>query len=195
VSTVEPRLEHLRDAVVRFTRLADEGGGEARFLGEGKAILADLIRHDDWLPDAFAQPSSERYQQYLLHCDALERFSIVSFVWAPGQSTPIHDHRVWGMVGVLRGLERNIGFRRESDGRLVQVSDTSDGPGAIALLSPLVGDIHQVANADPDDVTVSIHVYGGNIGKVDRAVFDPVNGTEKPFVSSFANTAIPNIWN
>ena len=30
------------------------------------------------------------------HVDARERFSVVSFVWAPGQKTAIHDHTVWG---------------------------------------------------------------------------------------------------
>ncbi len=64
-----------------------------------------MIRHDDWLPAAYAAPDPARYRQYLLHCDSAERFSIVSFVWGPGQLTPIHDHTVWGLVGVLRGAE------------------------------------------------------------------------------------------
>ena len=41
--------------------------------------------------------------QYLLYCDPEERFSVVSFVWGPGQSTPTHDPSVWGLIGVLRG--------------------------------------------------------------------------------------------
>ncbi len=32
-----------------------------------------------------------------------ERFCVVSFVWGPDQATPIHNHTVWGLVGVLRG--------------------------------------------------------------------------------------------
>ena len=41
-----------------------------------------------------AQPHPQYYQQHLLHCDPLERFSVVSFVWGPGQKTPVHDHTV-----------------------------------------------------------------------------------------------------
>jgi predicted metal-dependent enzyme (double-stranded beta helix superfamily) len=43
---------------------------------------------------------------------------VVSFVWAPGQGTPIHDHRVWGLVGVLRGAETSERFVRQGDGSL-----------------------------------------------------------------------------
>ena len=74
-------------------------------LNRGEELLADLVTHDDWLPDEFALPSVESYRQYLLYCDPLERFSVVSFVWGPGQKTPVHDHTVWGLVGVMRGAE------------------------------------------------------------------------------------------
>jgi predicted metal-dependent enzyme (double-stranded beta helix superfamily) len=30
---------------------------------------------------------------------------VVRFVWMLGQKTPIHDHTVWGLVGVMRGEE------------------------------------------------------------------------------------------
>ena len=66
------------------------------------------MSHDDWLPEEFAAPSPESYRQYLLHCDPLERFSVVSFVWMPGHRTPIHDHTVWGLVGVMRGEETQL---------------------------------------------------------------------------------------
>ena len=87
----------------------------------GGKLLAQLVSHDDWLPDEFAQPNPERYQQFLLYADPDDRFSVVSFVWGPGQATPIHDHTVWGLVGVLRGAVEPLGFvchplRFEEDG-------------------------------------------------------------------------------
>ncbi len=63
------------------------------------------MRQDDWLPEDCARPDPQRYQQYLLHVDSRQRFSVVSFVWGPGQITPVHDHRVWGLIGMLRGAE------------------------------------------------------------------------------------------
>jgi predicted metal-dependent enzyme (double-stranded beta helix superfamily) len=61
-------------------------------------------------------------------------------------------------------------------------------------VSPTVGDIHEVANAYDDRVSISIHVYGANIGAVRRHVFDAGHSTEKPFVSGYSNAALPNFW-
>lgn len=81
-------ISSLRDFIVDFTKLHDADIGAQRLQTEGAKLLHRLISHDDWLPDEFAQPNPERYSQYLLHCDPLERFSVVSFVWGPGQKTP-----------------------------------------------------------------------------------------------------------
>ena len=184
----------LREFVQAFTRLADTAGqDEERIFNDGGALLAALVAHDDWLPAQFAQPHPERYQQYLLHCDPFERFSVVSFVWGPGQSTPLHDHTVWGMVGVLRGAERCEEFARDAAGRLHPAGVHELPPGAMDLVSPRVGDIHRVSNACSGEVSVSIHVYGANIGAVERHVFDPETGAARPFVSGYVNSAAPTL--
>lgn len=67
-------------------------------------------------------------------------------------------------------------------------------PGQVDRVSPNVGDIHEVANAHDDRVSISIHVYGANIGAVRRHVFDPVTGVEKPFVSGYSSPQLPNFW-
>ena len=43
----------LRDFVRSFTRLADQPDEERIFV-DGRALLAELIAHDDWLPPQFA---------------------------------------------------------------------------------------------------------------------------------------------
>ena len=112
--------QRLKTFIQDFTRLADaHHGNEAAMLANGKLLVAALVAQDDWLPPAYAAPNPDRYTQYLLHCDPLERFSVVSFVWGPGQKTPVHDHTVWGLVGVLRGAETETHFTRAADGRLL----------------------------------------------------------------------------
>jgi predicted metal-dependent enzyme (double-stranded beta helix superfamily) len=65
--------------------------------------------------------------------------------------------------------------------------------GQVEAVSPSVGDIHRVANAQADAVSISIHVYGANIGAVERATYG-VDGTAKRFVSGYANATLPNLW-
>ncbi len=187
-------IARLRGFVADFTRLVSDEPGEAARLSQGAKLLGALVATDDWLPDAYAVPHPDRYQQFLLHCDPLERFSVVSFVWGPGQRTPVHDHRVWGLIGVLRGGEVETRYDRDPAGRLVPGPEEALRPGDVAQLSPDAGDLHLVANAFTDRVSVSIHVYGDNIGAVRRATYHPVSGDEKLFISGYANATVPNLW-
>jgi predicted metal-dependent enzyme (double-stranded beta helix superfamily) len=178
-----------------FASLVQEAGhNERRLLGDGQKLLAGLIKHDDWLPNEFSKPDPRHYQQYLLFCDAAERYSIVSFVWEAGQKTPIHDHTVWGMVGVLRGAEISRAYRRGPDNSpMVELETIRYARGAVMAFSPNTGDIHEVSNAI-EGVSISIHVYGANIGGVRRHVYDRTTSISQPFVSGYANDFLPNFW-
>ena len=184
-------IARLRLFVQELTRLVERhGADEPKLLDEGEKLLRGLIARDDWLPDEFAVPSEDSYRQYLLYCDPLERFSVVSFVWRPGQKTPVHDHTVWGLVGVMRGEESCEEYSAD-----LKVTGTHPvRSGEVDRVSPRIGDIHVVSNATKDRTAVSIHVYGANIGAVRRHAFDPATGRPKDFVSGYQNATVPNLW-
>ena len=178
-----------------MTRLVERTDDEAALLAGARPLLARLIANDAWLPEECARPDPQFYRQYLLHCDPLERFCVVSFVWGPGQKTPVHDHTVWGLVGMMRGAERCRRYERAADGTVQAVGEEQVlKPGEIEAVSPTVGDIHTVANALADAPSVSIHVYGANIGAVRRHVFDASTGAVKDFVSGYSLATVPNLW-
>jgi len=187
-------LTPLRDFITAVTQeMAHEHTEPDRLAAVG-AHLARLVAQDDWLPDEMAQPHPQFYRQYLLHADALERFSVVSFVWGPGQQTPVHDHTVWGLIGMLRGEEVAQPFGVDANGRLgPQGAAVTLKPGQVEAVSPSIGDIHQVSNAFADRTSISIHVYGANIGAVQRWVYAE-DGSRKPFVSGYSNAWLPNLW-
>jgi predicted metal-dependent enzyme (double-stranded beta helix superfamily) len=95
---------------------------------------------------------------------------------------------------MLRGAEVEQHYVRHRDGTLAE-----DGVpqrlvvGAVDAVSPRVGDLHRVSNAYDDRTSISIHVYGGNIGGVLRSVYQ-VDGTSKTFISGYSNDNLPNIW-
>ncbi len=170
--------------VEAMTALVARHADEAVRLREGAALLAALVRHDDWLPARAAAARSDRYAQHLLHRDPQGRFSVVSFVWGPGQRTPVHDHTVWGLVGVMRGAERceectlADGLPRLSGAAHVMRA------GDVEAVSPTVGDWHRVSSAREDGLSVSIHVYGADIGQVRRHRLDD-DGRVVEFVSGY----------
>jgi len=188
--------ERLLNTVVALGQLVERTGlQEAAILAQARQLIAGLVAHDDWLPDEMAQPHPEYYRQYLLYGDPRDRYSLVSFVWGPGQKTPVHDHTVWGVIGMLRGAETDQPFRRAADGRLAPEGPGKGlRPGDVACVSPSIGDIHQVSNAYDDRVSISIHLYGGNIGRIRRSVYDPQTGASKAFVSGYSNAMTPNLW-
>lgn len=181
--------------VKELSLLLEQKPSEAVIFTKGKKLLENLIAVDDWLPEEFTKPHPQYYQQYLLYADPLDRFSVVSFVWGPGQKTPIHNHTVWGMVGQLRGQEKGTPYYRQANGEFKPGESCVSPPGHVDTVSPATHDIHVVENNMSDQTSISIHVYGGNIGRIHRSVFDPVTGAEKSFVSGYANSVVPNLWN
>ena len=188
--------EHVRRFIRGMTGcVATPSMEESVRLAQACGLMTELISRDDWLPDEFAVPHPQYYRQYLLYCDPLERFSLVSFVWGPGQSTPIHDHTVWGVIGMLRGSEISQRFELDGDGGpMRELGETRLLEGDVEVVSPTFGDIHRVENAFKDRVSVSIHLYGGNIGAVRRHVYDRFTGVAKSFISGYTSSSRPNFW-
>jgi predicted metal-dependent enzyme (double-stranded beta helix superfamily) len=179
-------------ALARFVARMDEivaasGQSEAALLEQVGQSLHDLVAQDDWLDPRFAVPHPEYYRQYLLHADPHDRYSVVSFVWGPGQKTPIHDHCTWGAIGMLRGAETGQAYQRAGSEMVEAGEPERLEPGDVAFVSPAIGDIHVVRNAYDDRVSISIHVYGTDIGKQSRHVFDAATGAMKSFISGYAN--------
>ncbi len=183
----------LKSFICEMTAIADLGLNEPALLEHARPLMQRLLEKDDWLPSEFAEADERTYRQYLLHCDPRERFSLVSFVWGPGQKTPIHDHTVWGILGVLRGAEKSQRYVA-SDGELSELGRTEVlEAGGIDLVSPSIGDIHKVWNGSSSQAAVSIHLYGGNIGTIQRHSFDEA-GLTKTFTSGYSSSFVPNVW-
>lgn len=197
-----PRFLNFLDAMDGIVARAAH---ESSVLDQGEAALKSLIAHNDWLPLEYAKPVSERYQSYALYVDPQARYSVISFVWAPGQGTPVHNHTVWGLVGVLRGAERCEEFAdfrvrpeaaeqglggqtpRFAHGERVATNTHNLLRGEVDRVSPTIGDWHKVSNALADETSISIHVYGADIGRVQRNYWDATTNTLQPMVSGYSN--------
>lgn len=188
--------QKLLNFLAEITRMvSDSTLSQTEMLDEGTQYMARLVAQDDWLPDSMAQSDLEHYRQNLLYGDPLDRFSLVSFVWGPGQSTPVHDHTVWGVIGMLRGAEQEVPYKQTPDGKVIPSGSPHIlKPGEVACVAPGIGDIHMVSNAIQDQVSISIHLYGGNIGRIQRHVYDTTTDQIKTFVSGYSNPLIPNLW-
>lgn len=191
MNTMNTNAAHpLARFVARLEELTGDAASDEWHTVDGVvAAMRDLVDDDRWLNEAYAASHPQYYQQYLLHADPLGRFSVVSFVWGPGQKTPVHDHGTWGVIGMLRGAEIDQAYRQTDGGLVADGAAKRLESGDTAVVSPATGDIHMVRNAFDDRVSVSIHAYGADIGKQRRHVFDLATGAAKAFVSGYANVA------
>jgi predicted metal-dependent enzyme (double-stranded beta helix superfamily) len=181
-----PNLNRLHQFVSELTGICHQETRGQRLIHQIKPRLQALLAHDDWLSPTLARPDPQRYQQYLLYADPQSRFSLVSFVWGPGQRTPVHDHQVWGVIGMLRGAELNQPYRLDNRGTpRPHGAPQRLNRGDVVSFLPEQGDIHQVSNALDNETSVSIHVYGGDIGATERHLWLE-DGTRQPFVSGYS---------
>jgi predicted metal-dependent enzyme (double-stranded beta helix superfamily) len=151
----------------------------AAFVRDAEATIDDpeaiatrlqlLLAQRGWLAPRHQAPGTDSYRQHLLHVSPCRRLSVVALVWRPGQTTPIHDHVSWCVVGVYRGLERETRYRLV-DGALERTGAIEAGPGHVEALIPPAENIHSV-QAGGDGLTISIHVYGADIERLGSSVY------------------------
>lgn len=186
----------LREFADRVDRLLDDERDDRAVTSAVARLVEDLVSERDWLDESFQHPlPGKPYSQYPLHVDEDRRWSVVCFVWPAGSITPVHDHGVWGVVGIYKGQERETGFERvEASAREHRIRirpdrSTTMMPGEVSLVLP-PNDIHTVENTG-SGVAVSIHVYGADIGRHSRHAFDRDTGEVAEFVSGY-DTPVQN---
>jgi 3-mercaptopropionate dioxygenase len=133
--------------------------------------LRPFLRHPGLLTPAQRETDPERYRQHILHVDEEGAFSIVALVWLPGQSTKIHDHVSWCVIGLAEGREREESYRlveEHGDSYLLPIGECTSTAGAVSALHP-PGDIHTVSNPGPG-TAVSIHIYGADVRKLGSSI-------------------------
>lgn len=151
-------------------------------------LMRALAGDRSWIRPAFYEvDATQGFGIVVLHEEPGEDpaggFLVETICWGPGRGVAPHDHRTWGVVIGLDGSEINVDWRRLDDGRvpgraeLEKAAETVVGPGVVKTLAP--ADIHSVRN-DTDRPSLSLHVYGRSLARLDRSEFNPLAGTEAP---------------
>src|SRR5699024_10021422 len=130
--------ERLLKIVRGFSQLAEDSNlSEPEILERTSELMKCLVEKDDWITDELNQSHRAVYQRHLSYEDPLDCFCFVTFVWGPGQKSSVHNHTVWGVIGMLRGSELEQSFRMTEEGALVKEGDLVRlDPGDVACVSP-----------------------------------------------------------
>jgi predicted metal-dependent enzyme (double-stranded beta helix superfamily) len=187
----------LDEFVHDMNQLIDSQADQEKLFDKGSSYLEKLINTPGAIPDEYRVPAGSRgrnanHGTYLLHYGD-NGLLVTSVVWGAGDHIGPHDHRTWGMIGVMDNAITETRFRRHDDrsrndyaiiekDRVNQVK-----PGDISLLIPDVDEIHQMDNFT-DRPTVEIHVYGHDLRGLERSSYN----LETCEVKRFATTRFDN---
>lgn len=170
--------------------IARKNPAESDVLRGIKPFLERLIANPNAVPaDAF-KPRHDRFAMNLIYMPNDKSFSVIGGVWKPGQTTPIHDHLTWALIGVYEGEEREALYRRIDDGsnpkmaKLKMVSTRINKRGHVTVLGK--AGMHKVDNIS-EKTARSIHIYGLDIGSTERHSYDPVTGEIGTFLTGYCN--------
>ena len=181
---------NLRWFIEEMETVVRECSTESEVLRRAKPLMAQLLSADNSVPDEAFIPRKDRFAMNLLYTPSDKAFSISGAVWLPGQTTPIHDHLTWAIVGLYDGEERELTYRRTDDGsnprlaNLELAGERINRKGHITVLGKT--GIHRIDNISPVP-SRSIHVYGIDIGNAERHSYDPTTGEVSKFVSGYCN--------
>lgn len=127
-------------------------------------VLRNYLQSTHWLPEKFQKVQAAHYARHLVHRSSDLGVTVVAMVWAPGQTTPIHDHAgTWCVEGVYAGRILVTRYDLASqEGSSVfhfrQHGQFEQGLGGTGALIPPV-EYHSIENREATPA-VTVHVYG-----------------------------------
>ncbi len=178
-------LNDFLDEVARFLKVAQSERQIVELVSNQLSRLLERRDHE-WLPQRYLRSWNGPYAQYPLYVAPDGTFCVTAVAFNPGAMTDVHDHRVWGVVGVYQGLEEQELYKRTPQGGLRPAGKLISNPGDCSYLLPPEEEIHSVANPT-DDCSVSIHVYGADIARVPRNNFCLETGKISRVYSCYAS--------
>lgn len=184
----------MADVMERFVQQVREivraGETEHEVTAQVAARMKDVIGEPDLLAPQQMQPKLGSYVLHPVHVEADGSFAIAAAVWDVGQITPIHDHGTWGVIGIYRGVEHEERFRRPERVPLNQPVplehlETWDIPeGKVIVCCTSDKDIHRVSCGSRVPC-VGLHVYGADIGAIERHAYNAKTGRVTTFISGW----------
>lgn len=145
--------------------------------GEVEKLVQRAFADPDTLERELGSPVRAEVQK--LYVSAT--LTIINVVWAPRMTLLPHNHNMWAVIGVYRGREDNIFWRRlqnDDTGRIEAAGAMSLGPGEVKGLG--TNTIHSVTNPT-GGFTCAIHVYGGDFFARPRSEWEPETLTERAY--------------
>jgi len=117
----------------------------------------------------------DRPQYAVLHQSA--DLTVLHVVLPGGLEGPPHNHLAWVAIGMMRGREESIQYRRSGAGLVETGRQELRAPGVMVLPADA---IHRIRNPLAER-SHALHVYGGSLANPARSLWNPFTMREERF--------------
>ncbi len=184
-------LQELHDAV---NAAIAAGGSPEATIETLRAPFAAFLARDGWLPEPCRVPIPGKAASYALLRSKDPEYVLFSMVLPAGESTKVHNHLAWGLIGLWQGTQFEVQYRRMDDGSNPEYAELQETErrrlerGEITRLLPPVDDIHIITTLS-EIPSISIHLLGNDLGKIRRQLFYPDERRAETFISGYDNVS------
>lgn len=152
------------------------------YLPQIRRLVRQLITNSYWVQTQYLEACPQTGRAIMTLYDEIGYpLTIQNVSFAPGVSSPIHNHGTWGVVAVLKGQEKHRFWRPCNDTEFPsKIEPTGEKiflPGEIISFTPNA--IHSI-EAIGEEPTVTFNLYGDSLPK-SRFEFNPTTETAKTF--------------
>jgi predicted metal-dependent enzyme (double-stranded beta helix superfamily) len=169
----------LKKFICDVHEIVHEYNEEETITKEVSSLLQSLLKVEGFLNREYTKSNPLKDVDYLVYTAPDNSFSILSAVWDVGQSTPIHDHGTWGVIGVVQGVEIETHYHKPTNDKEepLKLKDVYIlSKGEVLTCCTKDDDVHDVRSGHVGEPCVGFHVYGGNIKEIQRHLYDPITG-------------------
>ena len=140
--------------------------------GGGANDIALLVR--EAVRDQAQQPGSWQGDELMYRSPSL---TVVNLTLPGLGKSAVHDHGMWAVIGISAGCEIERLYASGPDG-LLQIGRIEVHEGQTVCLASDA--IHDIENPNPRPAR-GLHVYGGDLTRAARRMWDPRTGSELAF--------------
>ena len=104
--------------------------------------------------------------------------TVANMSTAPGSTSPIHNHCMWGVIGVYAGQEDNFLYKRGANGLEQQETKILRKADIYVMPDDLIHAIHNPLG----EFNAALHVYGGDlVERPGRSIWNPQTEVEEEY--------------
>jgi predicted metal-dependent enzyme (double-stranded beta helix superfamily) len=172
----------LNQAIANEEDILNQAIDETICLPGIRRLVRQLILNSYWVQTQYLKPDSDTGVSVLILYDEIGYpLTVQTVTLAPGVVSPIHNHGTWGVVGIIKGQEKNTFWRRANHPdfphKVERVGEMILKEGDIISFTP---DAIHCIEAMGEEPTITFNIYGeASMSK--RFEFDPLKASARNY--------------